>query len=89
MRNLKISVDKLVGKVSINLLHHAKSAACVISIIIDVPAVAYAHSYRTWQNIGGIKFDKCTYAYQTFGGNKLVNNLALHSRYSKGKFWLG
>ena len=48
VRNLQIGVDKLVGKVLINLLHHEKSvvlsmftskaleAACIISIIIDV-----------------------------------------------------
>ena len=46
VQNLQIGVDKLVGKVSMNLLHHAKSAACIISIIINMPAVAYAHSYR-------------------------------------------
>ena len=45
MRNLQISVNKLVGKVSINfyvtvsLLCHTKSAVCVISIIIDLPAI--------------------------------------------------
>ena len=39
MRNLQKGVNKLVGKVLIKLLHHAKSAACLISIIIDVPAV--------------------------------------------------
>ena len=46
MRNLQIGVDKLVGKVSINLLRHTKSADYIINIIIDVPAaaVAYAHS---------------------------------------------
>ena len=44
VRNLQISVDKLVGKVLINLLHHTKSAACIISIIIDVPTDAYAHT---------------------------------------------
>ena len=40
LRNLRINVNKLVGKVWINLLGQAKfdkSAACVISIIIDVP----------------------------------------------------
>ena len=42
MRNLQIGVDILVGKVSINLLHHTK-AVCIMSIIVDVPAVAYAH----------------------------------------------
>ena len=42
-RNLIIGVDKLVGKVLINLLCHTKSVA-YINIIIDVPAVAYAHS---------------------------------------------
>ena len=36
VKNLRIGVD--------NLLHHAKSAACVVSIIIDAPAIAYAHS---------------------------------------------
>ena len=41
LRNLQIGVDKLVGKVLINLLHHTKSAPCIISIIlINVPAVA-------------------------------------------------
>ena len=35
VRNLQIGVNKLVGKVSINLLHHAQSATCVISIFID------------------------------------------------------
>ena len=46
VRNLQIGVDKLVGKVSINLLCHTKSADYIISIIIDAPAVAaaYAHS---------------------------------------------
>ena len=39
MRDLWIGVDKLVGKVSINLLCHAKSAAYVTNII-GVPAVA-------------------------------------------------
>ena len=46
VRNLQTGVDKLVGKVSINLLCYAKSAACIISIIsiiINAPAVAYAH----------------------------------------------
>ena len=42
MRNLRIGVIKLVRKVSINLLHHPKSAVCVISIIINSPAVAYS-----------------------------------------------
>ena len=41
MRNLQIGLDKLVGKVLINLLRHTKSVAWV-SIIINVPAVAYA-----------------------------------------------
>ena len=44
VRNLRIGINKLVGKVFINLLHHAKSAICVISIIsiiIDAPAIAY------------------------------------------------
>ena len=44
VRNLQISVDKRVGKVLINLLHHTKSAACIISIIFDLPTDAYAHS---------------------------------------------
>ena len=39
--NLQIGVNKLVGKVSINLLHHVKSAACIINIIIDTSTVAY------------------------------------------------
>ena len=39
VRNLQIGVNELVGKVSISLLCHAKSAACVISIIIDLPAI--------------------------------------------------
>ena len=41
VRNLQIGVDMLVRKVLINLLHRAKSATCIISII-KVPAVAYA-----------------------------------------------
>ena len=32
-------VNKLVGKVSINLLRHAKSAICIISIIIVINAL--------------------------------------------------
>ena len=36
VRNLQIGVEKLVGKVLINLFHHTKPAACIISIIIDV-----------------------------------------------------
>ena len=44
MKNLRSGVDKVVGKVLINLLCHAKSAACVISIIINAPAVAYTNS---------------------------------------------
>ena len=36
VRNLWIAVDKPVGK------HHTRSAACVVSIIIDTPAVPYA-----------------------------------------------
>ena len=43
VRNLQIGVDKLVGKVSINLLCHIKSTACMISLIFDVPAIAYAY----------------------------------------------
>ena len=41
VRNLQISINKLVGMASINLLHtlsllhHTKLAACVISIIVD------------------------------------------------------
>ena len=42
MKNLQIGVYKLVGKVSINLLHHTKSAVCIISIIVNAPAVTYA-----------------------------------------------
>ena len=34
----KVRINKLVGKVAINLLHHAKSAASAISIIIYVCA---------------------------------------------------
>ena len=42
VRNLQIGVDKILGKVSINLLHHAKSTGFIISIIIiDAPAVAF------------------------------------------------
>ena len=33
-------VNKLVGKVSINLLCHTKLAICLISIIINAPAIA-------------------------------------------------
>ena len=44
MRNLQIGVHKPIRKASINLLHHAKSAACVIGIIIDARAFAYVHS---------------------------------------------
>ena len=44
VRNLQIDFDNLVGKASINLLHHTKSVACVISIIINTPAIAYAQS---------------------------------------------
>ena len=43
VKNSRIGVIKLVGKVSINLLRHAKlivSATCVISIITDAPAVS-------------------------------------------------
>ena len=36
VRNLKIGVDKLVGKVSIHLLHQQKSAAYIISISIKL-----------------------------------------------------
>ena len=35
----QFGVEKLVGKMSINVLCHAKSATCIISIIIDAPAV--------------------------------------------------
>ena len=35
-------VNKLLGKVLINLLHHAKSADSIISIIIDASVIAYA-----------------------------------------------
>ena len=34
MRNLQINVNKLVGKVSINLLHHTKSDACVTTVVL-------------------------------------------------------
>ena len=42
VRSLQIGVDKIVRKVSINLLPDPKSAACIISIIIiiDTPAAA-------------------------------------------------
>ena len=44
VRNLQIDIDKLVGRLLIKLiLHLAKLAACIISIIIDAPAVTYAH----------------------------------------------
>ena len=36
VRNLQIGVDNLVGKVSINLLCHAKLTVCIISIIISL-----------------------------------------------------
>ena len=39
MRNLQIVVEKLIGKVLISLLYHAKSATSVISIVIDAHAV--------------------------------------------------
>ena len=42
VRNLRIGVNKLVGKVLINLLHHTKLAVYIINIIIDAPAFAYA-----------------------------------------------
>ena len=35
----QFGIEKLVGKVSINILCHAKSAVCIISIIINAPAV--------------------------------------------------
>ena len=44
VRNLPIGVNKLVGKVPINLLHHAKFimshkvSPCVISLIINAPS---------------------------------------------------
>ena len=41
MRNGWIGVNKLVGKVSIKLLRHANSAICVISIVINAPAVNF------------------------------------------------
>ena len=41
MGNLWIGVNKLVGKLSINLLLHTNSATCTISIIIHAPTVAY------------------------------------------------
>ena len=42
LANLQISVDKLVGKLLINLLNHTKSVICVISIIIKWPSVTQA-----------------------------------------------
>ena len=45
VRNLQIGVDKHVGKIVLSFLCHTKSAACIISMIIDTPKyVAYAHS---------------------------------------------
>ena len=44
VRNLQIGIDKFVGKVSINLLHHTKSAAYIISIIINTPVATYTHT---------------------------------------------
>ena len=41
VRNLQIGV---VGKVSIKNYHAKKSATCIISIVFNAPAVAYAHS---------------------------------------------
>ena len=45
VRNLEIGVDKLVGKVSINLLCHAKVSACIINIIIIIDALSYTIDY--------------------------------------------
>ena len=39
MRNFQIGVDKVVEKALINLLGQAKSAACIISIIINAPDI--------------------------------------------------
>ena len=39
-----VLISLIVGKMLINLLRHAKSATCIISIIIDAPAVVYVHS---------------------------------------------
>ena len=45
--NLQISDNKLVEKVSINLLYLVKSVICIIRIIIDVPAIAYTVVIRS------------------------------------------
>ena len=45
VRNLQIGVNKLVGKVSINLLRHAKSAVCIISIIINASVIKLSMLY--------------------------------------------
>ena len=44
VRNLQIGIDNLVLKVSINLLHHKKSATCIITIIINPSTFLYIHS---------------------------------------------
>ena len=41
VKSLQIGVHKLLGNMLVNLLSQAKSAACVISIIIDIPIIAY------------------------------------------------
>ena len=47
VRNLQIGVNKLVGKVLINLLHHTKLVACIIMDAPTVVAVAYvAYAYN-------------------------------------------
>ena len=43
-KSLFLGGDKLVGQVSINLLCYTKSAAYIISIIIDAPAVTHIHT---------------------------------------------
>ena len=40
--NLQIGIEKLVGKMSINLICYVKSAPCIIGIIINAPSVALA-----------------------------------------------
>ena len=47
MRNSRIGANKLVGYVSINLLHHSKSATCVISIISNALEVVHVNNFVT------------------------------------------
>ena len=49
IRNLQISVEKLVEKGSINLLNHLKPAAYIINIIINVLIVAFECSSLSCQ----------------------------------------